>query len=316
MGIIKAMIKMTFVRITLIIGVFLLVGFFGSWKIFNEKKVAQSGFDRAVSRQCVGAEATGVEYAIAGSRINVRMGPGTSHEIIVDQKATSTLGKTRYVQIDNAAVVLEACRKGSWSFIQVINPDWLRDSHQGWVASRFLGRQLRDAAGVRIFAEDDFIWDKNTLPYKDTIVAAVNRIHRENSRCKEIDPNSAYLSGSKSSPGKPVFFVTCSSGAEAFNVWFSKDDLDSEKTFEDANDIDTATAISICEEYAHSAASHLSTVDFSRGTDLAIIDHPNGQITVISTFTGKTSLKFGLKFQIRCLLDATGLIEAKVYEAG
>lgn len=199
---------------------------------------------RMFSQQCASAEVTGVEYGIAGSRINVRKGPGTNYEKIVNQKATSTLGKTHYIQIDNSVTVLEACRKGDWSFIQVISPDWLRDSHQGWVASRFLRGQLRDAAGVQVFTEQDFIWDKNTSPYKDIIVPAVNKIHRENSRCKEIDPSSAYISGTKSSPGKPVFFVTCGYGAKAFNVWFSKDDLGSENAFEAAKHIDKATGIS------------------------------------------------------------------------
>ncbi len=184
------------------------------------------------------------------------------------------------------------------------------------MASRFLRGQMRDAAGVQVFTEEDFIWDKNTSPYKDIIVAAVNKIHRENSRCKEIDPSSAYLSGSKSSPGKPVFFVTCGSGAKAFNVWFSKDDLDSEKAFEAAKHIDKATAISLCETYARNAATHPSTVDFSRVMDLAINEHPNGRTTVNSTFTAKNSFNLEIKFRIRCLLDATGLIEAAVNEAG
>ena len=196
------------------------------------------------SRQCASAEATGVEYGVTGSRINVRNGPGTNYEKIINRKATNALGETRYVQIDNSVTVHEVCRKGDWSLIEVVKPDWLRDSHRGWVASRFLRGQMRDSAGVQVFTKEDFVWDKNTSPYKDTIVAAVNKIHRENARCKEIDPSSAYLSGSKSSPGNPVFFVTCGSGANAFNVWFSKDDLDSEKPSETAEHIDKATSIS------------------------------------------------------------------------
>ncbi len=316
MGFIKAIIKIAFALVALIIGAVLLVGLFGSGKGPEEKKVAQTSSSRTFSQQCAGAEATGVEYGITGSSINVRKGPGTNYEKIVNQKATSALGKTYYVQIDHTVTVLEVCRKGDWSFIEVVNPDWLRDSHRGWVASRFLRGQMRDAAGVQVFTEEDFIWDKNTSPYKDIIVAAVNKIHRENSRCKEIDPSSAYLSGSKSSPGKPVFFVTCGSGAKAFNVWFSKDDLDPKKVFEAAKHIDKATAISLCETYARNAATHPSTVDFSRVMDLAINEHPNGRTTVNSTFTAKNSFNLEIKFRIRCLLDATGLIEAAVNEAG
>ena len=99
-------------------------------------------------------------------------------------------------------------------------------------------------------------------------------------------------------------------------MWFSKDDLGSEKVFEAAKHIDKATAISLCETYARNAATHPSTVDFSRVIDLAINEHPNGRTTVNSTFTAKNSFNLEIKFRIRCLLDATGLIEATVNEAG
>lgn len=316
MGSIKAMIKTAFLLVALIFGVLLLVSHFGSQKGPEENEVAKNSSSRTPPSECTDGEATGVEYGISGSNINVRKGPGTNYEKITNQKATSILGNTTYIQVDNTVTVLEICRKGDWSFIQVIRPDWLKDSHKGWIASRFLRKQMRDAAGVQTFTEEDFIWDKITSPYKGIIVAGVNKIHRENSRCKEIDPSSAYLSGSKSSPGKPVFYVTCGSGAAAFNVWFSKDDLDSKKTFEAAKHIDKATAISLCEQYARSAATYPSTVDFSNVMDLAISEHPNGRTTVNSTFTAKNSFNLEIKFKIRCLLDATGLIEAAVHEAG
>jgi hypothetical protein len=71
------------------------------------------------------------------------------------------------------------------------------------------------------FVETDFIWDDKISPYKDVIISSVNEIHRKIDGCQEIDPTSAYLSD-KSTPSKPVFFVTCGG---RFNVWFSRDGI-------------------------------------------------------------------------------------------
>ena len=77
---------------------------------------------------------------------------------------------------------------------------------------------------AQTFVETDFIWDDQISPHKDVIIATVNEIHRKIKGCQELDPTSAYLSN-KSTPRDPVFFVTCGSGANMFNVWFSRDGI-------------------------------------------------------------------------------------------
>jgi hypothetical protein len=62
---------------------------------------------------------------------------------------------------------------------------------------------------VRTFTEADIFFDDQTRPYKDLIVRAVNKIAREDPRCRDsLDPGGVVMSPSKSKPGKPVFFVT------------------------------------------------------------------------------------------------------------
>lgn len=305
----------TVIRTALIVGVVVLVVVFGSGKGPDDNRAARTRFKDAVSRECAGANVTGAEYSVAGTRINVRKGPGISNERIVDRNAGSTPDETRYVQIDNRVTVWEACRKGDWSFIQVIEPDWLSDSHQGWVASRFLREPPPRAAGVKVFTEKDFIWDENTSPYKDTIVAAVNRIRREDSGCEEIDPSSMAFSHSRSVPGKPVFSVVCGQGPQVVKVWFPEYDSRPAAALEVAKHINKANAITICEKYARSAAVHLRAAAFSHGPDLTVEELPNGQTIVTSTFTGRTSLNQTLSFHIRCLLEETGLIKASVSAA-
>jgi len=164
------------------------------------------------------------------------------------------------------------------------------------------------------FTESDFYWDKNILPYKEIIITGVNKVHRENSRCKIIDPSSAYISSSKGTTSNPVFFVTCGKGAEVFNAFFSKSDVENDVSVTAIKHIDKNVAIEKCENHAKNIATHPSTVDFSKFMDLAITEHPNGRTSVISTFTAKNSFNLEIKYQIRCLLDANGLFEPTINE--
>ena len=165
------------------------------------------------------------------------------------------------------------------------------------------------------FTEKDFYWDKKTTPYKDVIVAGVNKIHRENSNCKTIDPSSAYISSSKGTKTNPVFFVTCGKGADTFNFFFSKSDVEKDKVMSAAKHIDKSLAIKKCESYAKNNAIHPSTVNFSKALGLAVTEHPNGRTRIVSTFTAKNSFNLELKYKISCLLDENGLIEANIFES-
>jgi hypothetical protein len=122
------------------------------------------------------------------------------------------------------------------------------------------------------------------------------------------------MSPSKSKPGKPVFFVTCGAGVKAVNVFFSQEDLAEVQTFKAPVHIDKARAVRLCENYAKSAANFPSTVDFSTFWDLAVTEHPNGNTTVLSSFTAKNAFGLELEHNIRCLLDPSGLIEANIFE--
>ncbi len=257
---------------------------------------------------------TGKQYKVNGTQINIRKGPGSNFSKIINQKATKILKTTHYITIDNSVTVFEECSEGNWSKIRVINPDWLSQSHRGWIASRFLRGKKIDHTGFEVFTEADFLFDKNIRPYKDIIIAGVNKIHRENSQCKDIDTSSAYISSSKGSKSNPVFFVTCGKGYKVFNVFFSKSDVENDIKFKAKKYINNTKAIDLCENYAKSVASHPSTVNFSRILNLSIYETPNGRTRVTSKFSAKNSFNLELEYSISCLLDSNGLIESNINE--
>jgi hypothetical protein len=114
--------------------------------------------------------------------------------------------------------------------------------------------------------------------------------------------------------GHSSIAVTCGAGAKAVNVYFSEGDLAEGKAFKAPVHIDQTRAVRLCEDYAKSAANFPSTVDFSRLWDLAVTEHPNGNTTVLSSFRAKNAFGLELEHNIRCLLNAGGLIEANIFE--
>lgn len=269
---------------------------------------------QAASPEPCGSASTksGQTLRVNSSDVALRSAPNAKSEKLINQKATQILKTTQYLTIDKTVTVVQECTQGEWSRVGVIEPDWLKNSHIGWVQSSSLRGQKKDSGGIVEFTEADFVWDKKISPHKKTIVAGVNKVHRENSGCKTIDPGSAYISSGKGSASDPVFYVTCGTGASVFNAFFSKSEVEKGTALAAAKHINRSRAIELCESHAKSKATHPSTFSFSRVMDLAINEHPNGRTTVTSSFTAKNNFNLELKHNIRCLLDANGLIEANI----
>lgn len=233
---------------------------------------------------------------------------------IKNEKASLALGEVHYQQIDNSTTVRRLCAQDEWTEIQIVTPDWLTFV-KGWVPNSALREIEHSDDGARLYVESDFYWDDDTSKYKPQIVAVVNKIARENSNCSQIDPSSVAKSSSRSKAGEPVFFVTCGSGADVFNIWFRPKDADSGEAFVAKEPLGQSAAVDACEMAAKQAATHPSTVSFSRVWDLAYIPHVSGRARMVSTFTAKNAFDLELKFRIDCLFDGPSLIEINIAES-
>ncbi|AOJ60971.1 hypothetical protein J3L14_20505 [Burkholderia pseudomallei] len=73
-------------------------------------------------------------------------------------------------------------------------------------------------------------------------------------------------------------------------------------------------AITLCQDYARSKATHPSTVDFSLlGTRVA--EQSDGSVIAASTFTAKNGFGLELKYEVACQVNGSGIVEAGVREA-
>lgn len=244
----------------------------------------------------------------------IRSGPGLQNPRLKNEKASQIFNETHYHVVDNSTTLRLICKDEKWSEVQIIEPDWL-NFVRGWIPNNIIREIEKDKSGNRVYVADDFLWDKASTPYKSEIVAAVNKISRENSRCSDIDPTSMAKSQSKSRVGKPVFYVTCNANSDAFNVWFEPSDVKAGRTFVATQNIGQQAATAICEQAARSAATHPSTVSFSQVTDLSFHPSASGRSRVLSTFKAKNAFGLELKYSISCLFDGGDLIETLISEA-
>lgn len=269
--------------------------------------------DGKVAQTCEGGGiVTNDEFSVKGS-VDLRSKPSNSADKIVNEKASSILHTTEYQQVDYSERLREVCRQKDWSRIQVLEPDWLTHV-TGWVPVKALRAIQRDSSGKRTYVESDFAWDRGSEAFKRNLVAAVNRIVRDNGRCPKVDPGTLSRSGPRSKPGKPVFYITCQ-GEQPFNVWFEPSDAaDKGKSFAAIRNVDRSGAVQLCEQAAKEEANNPQTVSFSKFMDLAFVPYANGNTRVISSFTAKNAFGVESKFRIECFYEGGIMTERNIAE--
>ena len=156
--------------------------------------------------------------------IQLRTSPAPNASLVVNPKASAAFRRTMYAQIDPSTKVTEVCRKGTWSYVALFEPEWLRESHRGWVPSKTLGVILRDKAGKRIYRESEIGWGSDTRPFKKDLMFAVNGFLQD--ECdKALDTYSLARSPTRGTKADPVFFITCGTPPTARNIHFSRSDI-------------------------------------------------------------------------------------------
>lgn len=77
------------------------------------------------------------KFGISGEGIELRMGPGTNYDKVINEKTSKILKKTIYASVDYSVKVVEEETKGNWSKIKVIEPSYLI-YHKGWIQSKYI----------------------------------------------------------------------------------------------------------------------------------------------------------------------------------
>lgn len=156
----------------------------------------------------------GIEYAVTSTQ-HVYQGPSSSYKKIINQKASSVMGRAHFHVIDQSTTVKAMCMHDSYAYIRILTPSWLTHV-EGWVESSSLRGIKKDIDGKQVYEESDFHWDSASMKYKKNIVDAMNFLV-ESKICSTIDPFSLSKS-SKSTPSSDVFYIVCNSKNLFFDV--------------------------------------------------------------------------------------------------
>ena len=75
-------------------------------------------------------------YRISSDGIYVYDSPNGNKKI--NQRASSLLGETHYITVDTDCTVEVLEKRDDWVRINTVYPDWLQDSHNGWIRAKYL----------------------------------------------------------------------------------------------------------------------------------------------------------------------------------
>lgn len=97
-------------------------------------------------------------FRIKGIGIILRDGPGNSYEKLVNKKASDALGETVFLEVDNSCMVEILDTDKDWSKIAVVEPEWLVDTHTGWIESKHIltNEVSNNSTNVIPITKDDF----------------------------------------------------------------------------------------------------------------------------------------------------------------
>lgn len=76
----------------------------------------------------------GDDYDIL-TKVDLRYGPGITHKKKINQKASNILKSICYLSIDSSTTVKSLAVDDFWVEVQVIYPEYLSDTHIGWIPS-------------------------------------------------------------------------------------------------------------------------------------------------------------------------------------
>ena len=191
-----------------------------------------------VSEDCLknNSQLTGKEYEVIGAS-DLYKNPSIDSEKHINTKLSEAIGETRYLSIDDTTKVREVCIENEWSWIELLEPDWLRDSHKGWVPTKVL---LKSSFSNLDY--DDRISATALLPYTKTgypkthskygeRVPQIEQFRRlaalkalKEQTCKFVI--SSDVSDKRSTVSKIVIWVECKDGNRRY---FSEEQLNEQQ---------------------------------------------------------------------------------------
>lgn len=166
------------------------------------------------------------------------------------------------------------------------------------------------------YKASDFDWESSpeAIPYKEQVVAGVNRLVRENDKCASVETYSLARSVDKFTKTNPVFFIVCNTAdGNQFGATFNANKVgDQTQSFAAAKPISKEIAVLACRDSAKSDVARPSTISFPLLDDPSFETWPDGKSILVDSFTAKVGLGVEGKFKLVCHFSGSRIADHHV----
>lgn len=171
--------------------------------VFNDEKQNESSTEikELIINDSVFPITVGKIYAIEGSEIIIREGPGGEFKGVVNKKASSHSNDIILSQVNNSTKVKILESSKNWSKIVVVDPDWLSETHLGWIENKYI-KESYDEIIFQTLNKNFLIQLLDSIKNKQFIDSELHKLGFTETM------NSIYLSSEKiESKGKHTFDI-------------------------------------------------------------------------------------------------------------
>lgn len=283
----------------------------------DENKSNSVTISNSIPSECnSGATITGKSYPVLQKSVLYKK-TGNEMTPIVNDTYKKKTGETDYLSVDSSVEIIEECVMGEFSYIRLTSPDYLVNTHKGWIKQTNLDKG-QDLDDPYIRSIDSFISSNKYKPedfdeLKDLLGSDFDKVNKlrylaakavvDNGKCDYVvDSNIDVMNmGTKDNLR---FIVECKNKTRI---------LVDENTINNGGVIKTLLeqaipqniAIEKCNALIKGKANKYGKVDLYSLTGTSYdVNKTNGNATVDVYFDVKNKLGITEKFKARCLFES------------
>lgn len=150
-------------------------------------------------------------------------------------------------------------------------------------------------------------------PYIDDVVIMLNRLKQTNTRCQQrLEPISAGISKSRSTPGYPSFFVQCGPINDIEVVRFTLDDIKTNRVITASKHLDKKNAMQACRNRIENAMNTYSSASIPFFGVKDYSQFAGGNVVVTYDFEATNGFGKSTAMQIKCYFNGAKLESSEI----
>jgi hypothetical protein len=290
------------------------------------KDWANSGSTDSAHQCVVGTYTFGHVLANTGD-VPLMNGPGLKTGQVLNEMAPEYGNlPPSYVNLSPSHDLEAICQSGDWLQVKIVAVEGrTKDAlgrplpfKTGWVEQRFISRELTGDQKRGLYwnvANDEHVAPED----KDWVREGALRVLSDNKQCKRIDYGAKFTGLFLGINRTGQYRIACSEGiddgVDAFDVFFSKEDVVSNKSLAFPTAYDESASRKMCEAAIKSKARFPSTVNVHSFMGYATKTFPgDGRRLIVQDFSAKNAHGLELTYRAECWTKPDGQFKIDIQE--